>query len=258
MKYSVVVIEDEFWIMQGIVKSFDWKQYDMEILKTFTDPYEAVDFLDHNRCDIVITDIVMPNLTGLEIIERFSNNERKENPQFVIISGYDNYEYMRKAIQLGIFDYCTKPIDCKEVDKTFKKLKLRLDSINKNYEGVLFVENDIFSTPNIPFNKLLLHIDDNISEKLILKELAIKFYFNSNYLCSLFKKYFNQTFSEYVLSIRMKRAKELLEEKQLNASQIAESMGFCNYSYFHYCYKKHYGITPSLQLKNSYKGYKKE
>jgi two-component system, response regulator YesN len=97
---------------------------------------------------------------------------------------------------------------------------------------------------NKNFEELLEYINLNFNQRLYLKELAHKFYINSTYCCDLFKKVTGSTFSEYITSMRMKKARELLEKGDNTIEQICEEVGYIDYYYFNTIFKKYHGITP--------------
>jgi len=243
MKYSVVIIEDEEWLLKGIEKSFNWDKYNFYVKKTFSNAVDFLKYIDEHSVDVVFTDIKMPNMDGLELISKVKLEMQKENVYFVIISAFDSYEYMRKAINLGVVDYLKKPIDRNETDALLEKI-YDLVSNNKNSEKHVIDNKD--------FQDLIYYINTHYMEKLTLNELSKQYYFNSNYLCLLFKKHLNTSFSNYIFEIRMEKAKELLLDYRYSVSDVAQKVGYSEYSYFNRSFKKYFGITPSA-FKNAAK-----
>lgn len=248
MKYSVVIIEDEKWLLKGIEKSFNWGKYDFYVKNTFSNADDFLEYIDEHSVDVVFTDIKMPKMDGLELISKVKLEMKKENIYFVIISAFDSYEYMRRAINLGVVDYLKKPINRKETDALLEKIH-DLVSNNKNGEKQVIDNKD--------FQELIYYIKTHYMEKLTLNELSKKYYFNSNYLCLLFKKHLNTSFSNYIFEIRMEKAKELLLDNRYSVSDVAQMVGYSEYSYFNRSFKKYFGTAPSA-FKNAQKDKLKE
>lgn len=240
--YSVAIIEDDEWILKGIAKSFDWEKYGLYVKETFYDAESFLKYLDGHHIDVVITDIKLPRMSGLELINRVKFELGIENIYFVIISAFDSYEYMRKAINLGVVDYCKKPIVREETEQILQKL-----------HKLLTGETDDRPTAinNSNFADLIYYINTHYSEKLVLNQLAKKYFFNSNYLCMLFKKKLGMTFSMYLLKVRMEKAKELLQDGKYSITEIAAKVGYSEYSYFNRSFKKYFQIPPSELRKNA-------
>ena len=239
--YRVALLEDDEWVIKGIEASFDWEKFDMEVVGGFLDPKDMLSYLKTNDVDVIFTDINMPNMTGLELIEEVKVGMGREDILFVIISAYDDYEFMRKAISLGVVDYCKKPIEKEKTDLTLERVTTALKKLGK-----LPKQQD-----NRDFDALLSYINDNYSQNLHLEDLSRKFYFNPNYLCMLFRRRLDTTFSEYIKSVRMNKAKELFDQGKYTVSEVSGLVGFRDYSYFHKTFSSYFGITPAQYKKNA-------
>ena len=240
MPYSVVIIDDDRLIIEGIKSSFNWQKYNFEVTHTFRDPISFFEYLKSgNHVDVAFCDIKMPKMNGLMLIEKIRCELDMSSPLFVILSAYDDYKYMRKAINIGVIDYCLKPIDKNETDAILEKALAKL----------LPQEKPDNSHNNKDFAMLINYINTHYHEKITLEQLSQKFFFNSNYLCLLFKKNLNMTFSNYLKKVRMEKAAELLLEGKYNMHTIAEKTGYPDYSYFNKSFHSYYGKTPVSFLK---------
>lgn len=125
--YKVMLADDENLILQGLENIIEWEELGLEIVNKASNGKEAIEKFKENPVDIVVTDINMPQVTGLELLRELKkiNSEVK----FIILSGYDDFSYAKKAIELGVENYILKPIDEEELEKTLKgtveKLKQR-------------------------------------------------------------------------------------------------------------------------------------
>jgi two-component system response regulator YesN len=122
--YRVVVIDDEDWIVKGLLKSLEKNGNDFTILYAGTDPFEAWDHITGDHPDIVISDIKMPGLSGLELIRiaRQQNNDC----EVILLSGFAEFELSRQAINLNVAEYLLKPFDDAELGLALEKVKKHL------------------------------------------------------------------------------------------------------------------------------------
>ena len=106
----VLLVDDEPFILQGIKMLIDWEQEGFEIAGMAANGKEAIAFLEQEEVDLIIADIRMPEMTGLELLETIKR-EKLSNAYFVILSGYADFEYARRAMQNECTEYLLKPID---------------------------------------------------------------------------------------------------------------------------------------------------
>lgn len=133
--YKLIIVDDEMIIRNGIRDYIDWNGMGFEVVETFEDGKEALEYLTVNEVDVVLTDIEMAEVSGLELVKTLRENlaEYISNPKVVIISGYKEFEYARKAIEYGVEYYLLKPIRTEEINQVFAKIKGELqDSYNKS------------------------------------------------------------------------------------------------------------------------------
>ncbi len=123
--YSVLLVDDEPFIVDGLNVLVDWKQLNLLVNKTYNSQ-DALHIMEHNLIDILITDIKMPKLSGLELIHK----AKQLNPQCkcIILSGYNDFEYVKEGIKLGIENYLTKPVNTDELTATLEDCIKGLDS----------------------------------------------------------------------------------------------------------------------------------
>ena len=119
-KWRVLIVDDEFRIGMLIRKLIKWDEYDMEFVDAVDNGETAFQIIKEKRPDIVITDIRMPKLSGLDLI--CMTREISRDIKFVVISGYKEFEYAHRALQYGVDDYLLKPISEDELNKVLKKI----------------------------------------------------------------------------------------------------------------------------------------
>ena len=123
--YSVLLVDDEEEVLEVIKKKLDWEAMGFEVVGSAANGVEALEFVEDHQPDVVLSDIRMPYMDGLE----FAGQVLKLYPDIniIIFSGFDDFEFAKSAISLGVKDYLLKPIDTTELHDIFSKTKMRLD-----------------------------------------------------------------------------------------------------------------------------------
>lgn len=109
MCMKVMLVDDEPFILQGLQKIIDWEAEECEIVKTASNGLEAYEYIRKNPVDMVIADIRMPEMTGLELLEKI-RKEIDAQVYFIILSGYNEFSYAQKAMRYSCLDYILKPV----------------------------------------------------------------------------------------------------------------------------------------------------
>ncbi len=120
----VAIVDDEPWIVKGISRSCDWASHGAEVCLQLTDPVEAVRRIIAERPDIVLTDVNMGSVSGLDLMARV--REAGLQCAFVVISGYDEFAYAQRAMELGAAHYLLKPLKREELDAVMGRLAMTL------------------------------------------------------------------------------------------------------------------------------------
>ncbi len=119
MSFRVIIVEDEYRIAELLVQLGHWDALGLQIADVCYDGLRALESIQKNKPDIVLTDIRMPSCDGLELIQKVK--ELGLSPEFIITSGYRHFEYAKTAIQQGVVDYLLKPIDEETLNQTLEK-----------------------------------------------------------------------------------------------------------------------------------------
>lgn len=122
---TLLIADDERTIREGIASSVDWDCLGITRVLLAADGREAYEIIKSERPDIAVLDIVMPEMTGIQVISRFRDDEKA--PQFVIVSGYSEFDYAQEAIRYNVKDYILKPCDCSEIANTIGKIISRVE-----------------------------------------------------------------------------------------------------------------------------------
>ena len=234
--YTVSIIDDEPWVAITLMENVDWESLGFCISKVYSRPMEALQDICRDNPDVVFVDISMPLLNGLELIERACDDGCSS--RFIVLTAYADFEYAKTAIRLGVVDYCLKPINPSEIRQLLTRLTPVLEE-EKKKPG----ESDF---PESKFEEILQYIREHKEEKLSLQSIGELFFVNRNYICTLFQKNLGTTFTQYLTSLRLDSAKNLLLHTDIPLSLIAERSGFKDEFYFNKVFKKSEGISPGL------------
>ena len=118
---KVMLVDDEPYILQGLQVLIDWEGGGFEIAATCSNGKEALRYLSENHVDLVISDIRMPEMTGLELLETVKK-EKISDAEFVLLTGYDDFAYTQRAIRNGCLDYILKPVIEEELISVLRKV----------------------------------------------------------------------------------------------------------------------------------------
>ncbi|PHV71607.1 DNA-binding response regulator [Sporanaerobium hydrogeniformans] len=242
--YSLIIIDDELNIREGLTHLFPWDKVGFKIIGQFSNGLQALDFIKTHPTDVILTDIKMPVMTGIEL----SNHLVKDYPhiKFVFLTGYQDFSYLHTAIINHASDYLLKPIHYEKLYACFEQLKITLDQENHVTEAIQ-------GQPY--YDKIISTICSYIKENFrsaTLEEAAILVNLSPNYLSKLFKDKAGTSFSDYLYEIRMKEAAKMLDNIQYKHYEIAYYVGYDNPKNFSRSFKQYYKMTPTEYREKKY------
>jgi two-component system response regulator YesN len=123
--YRAMIVDDEHWVVINLRDSVDWSRYGFQIVSTETQSPKALELIKVLNPDLVFVDIRMPEISGLELIKKC--NELQLDTLFIVVSGFAEFSYVQKCMNLGAIGYCLKPIEEEEIIPLLKKAKEKLD-----------------------------------------------------------------------------------------------------------------------------------
>lgn len=170
--YTVLLVDDEPEIRQGIIRKIDWNKHGFEIIGSAENGRDALEIAEQKRPDVVMTDVMMPFMNGLELGEQLMR--AMPSTKLILFSGADDFEYVQKALKIKAMEYVLKPIDAEEFSATLTKLKELLDT---EYEEKRNMENlrqhYIDSIPVLKEQFLVGLLDGRIDEEQLKKKSGI-------------------------------------------------------------------------------------
>jgi two-component system response regulator YesN len=135
--YKLIIVDDEEEVRKGIIQKIDWNKFNFEIGGEAENGREALDLIEENVPDVVITDITMPLMDGLELAAILK--ESYPTVKTVILTGFDDFKFAQQAIKYGVADYILKPVVHKDIDELIEKLKNRIDSEIAQKEDIVML-----------------------------------------------------------------------------------------------------------------------
>jgi YesN/AraC family two-component response regulator len=276
--YGVLIVDDEPWVREGITNLIDWESHNMEILASLEDGVEALRFIKEKARtpDIVLTDIRMPGKSGLELLEEML--DVVPGVRGVILSGYRDFEYARKAIHCGVFEYLVKPVGRRALLDTMVRLITQLDEEAKHGAAGAGTQGSgaapaasqrseathqtTDSSPtgteggglSLLIRRTVKSIDNHITEDIGLTDVAAELSVNASYLSALFSESMEETFKQYVTRRKIEKAKEIWHrDPSLRVYELCSRVGYQDVDYFSRLFKQIEGVTPR-EYKNHPRG----
>ena len=124
--FSLIIVDDEPYMIDILKKILNYEEYGFELTAVFSNPSEAVDYINNNKVDVVMTDIAMPDTSGIDIAKHCFYHHPKTT--VIFLSAYTDFEYARKGIQYKVFSYITKPVSQSALIQVFSELYTRLNA----------------------------------------------------------------------------------------------------------------------------------
>ena len=251
---KLMIVDDEPKIRNGLLKLLGARD-GWQVTGVFEDALSALTALYDNEADVIVTDIKMPEVSGLELIRQI--RERNQDIHIVILSGHSNFAYAQKAIELGVTRYLLKPTNPRELVAVLEGIEKELkqgagdapDKKQPPQEGEAGSGADGDGVGNLLVQKAIQYVEVHYGGRITLKDMSEELHLSPNYLCELFKRHTGKNLMEYVTEYRMMKARNYLNHVEYKVSDVAEMVGDKEAKYFSRTFKKMYGMTP-LEYRN--------
>lgn len=246
--YRLLVVEDEPLVRKGIVTLIPFDQLGIHQVLEASNGQEALEKIREFDPHILLCDINMPKLNGLELAKIVK--EEKPWIKIGMITGYDFFDYAKQALKIGVEDYILKPVSKQDVYEVLVNLIKKIqqeETMKEVYKTIQADNGNLMELDSTGYRKQIQEImDENIDqEDFSLTILASKIGLTNSYLSSLFKKIFGIPFQEYMLNERLEKGKILLLSTSLKNYEIAEKIGISDPNYFSTLFRKKYGYSPN-------------
>jgi Response regulator containing CheY-like receiver domain and AraC-type DNA-binding domain len=267
----LMIVDDEKQIRDGLSTTIEWDELGIDSVLTADNSFTAMDIIQKYVVDILVIDISMPGMNGLELAS-WVKKYRKES-KIILLTGYPEFEYAKQAIQIGVCEYFLKPVRVNELVAFIRKLCIDVENEKKGSELIkkyIDIEKEVNSNSDTGREALFYlsgsilnneeksnwlaekckeYINENYGSDINLEDLSKAVDRNGSYISHIFKQETGKSFSEYLNEVRIRKAVQHLNSGSMLVYEIAKSVGFKDYRYFTQVFKKITGKSPS-EFKN--------
>ncbi|HOO28329.1 MAG TPA: response regulator, partial [Lachnospiraceae bacterium] len=218
----------------------NWKKYKIAQLHYATNGREGLAAMRELRPDLVFVDMQMPVINGIDFLKQAT--QEFEEVKYIVVSGYDDFQYAQAAIKNGAIDYLLKPLSSEDLNTAIERAFIQLGGILDEPDGDSAAQQ---LTPYEVIEIIRDYVKKNYACDISISMFSEKYFFSKEYLSKLFKKQYHIGIYEYALKLRMDRAKELLSDSSIQIQEISDRLGYSNNNYFSKAFKNYCGISPT-------------
>lgn len=243
--YRLLIVEDEKLIRQWLSTALDYEQLGLEVVACLSDGEQGAMAIREFRPHIVLTDIMMPRMTGFEMFESCKDISYEK----IILSSYSDFQHAKQAMRYGVYNFLEKPIDLEELRTCLWQICLDLKSdktpslremSDKNFPLLHLPEEDTISWSK----EILEWVQQHYNQPLQIEDIAQHFGYSESYFYKKIKEDLGITLTDYLNRYRIKQAIELMiSNPSLKVYEISEAIGFSDYSYFGKVFRKYTGLS---------------
>ena len=243
----VLIVDDEKYVRMGIKSETDWSLIGCEVVGEAANGIEGLEAAETLRPDLVISDIRMPKMDGIEMAEKII--EKCPGTKVIFLTAYNEFEYARQAIRIGVSDYLLKPFQDGELEGAIQRL-LHLHpnapASNSELEEQLIPLKTKDEVSNRYVQTAIEYIENNyVDSGFSITKLAEAMSVSEGHISRLFKSETDQSINNYLTRYRIKKAMDYLKDVQVKVYEVAEKVGYSDIAYFSNTFKKLVGKTPS-------------
>jgi YesN/AraC family two-component response regulator len=249
----LLIVDDDIHAIEGITDSVDWKSLPFDEVCNAASLSQAQKVFAEKSVDILLSDIEMPQGSGLELVEWVRSNYPRT--ECIFLTCHEDFHFARKALSLGALEYLLKPATPEEIQRTLHAAAARLEERRQNEEyesyGRRFIgekavdEEAAESRPVLVVQRAEKFLQEHISDEISVEDIAGAAYVSASHLTRIFHKMKGMTVIEFITEERLRLAKHLLAESGLTITAIAGKVGYNDYSYFTKVFHRRFGMTPS-------------
>ena len=258
--YKVLLADDEQIERMALAKRLHKHFGDSLVIWQAADGNEAVRLCFKERCQIVIMDISMPELNGVEAAEQIRRLD--EDCEIIFLTAYDEFSYAKRAIAIHALDYLLKPCEEEELTAVMEEAvgriqkreqfeKLHMEQEMPEETGAEMPEPDLEEEPDEPdrlgqaAEKIRRYIRKNYMKDISMQDAARMMNYSDAYFCKLFKQCFDQNFTAYLARFRINEARRLLQDKNASVREVSMLVWYYDANYFAKVFKRIAGMNPS-------------
>jgi ligand-binding sensor domain-containing protein/signal transduction histidine kinase/DNA-binding NarL/FixJ family response regulator len=243
-KYRILIVDDDLeinnYIQAELAPIYKIKQMD--------NGKDALELILKEKPDLIISDVLMPKMDGITLCRKIKSNVNINHIPVLLLTAKSGNEDLAEGLDTGADAYLVKPFNPEILKKTIANLLSNRERLKgkaqQQTEGKI-KEIEVVSYNDALMEKILKIVNDNIKNPDLSGEtLSVGVGMSRVHLYRKLKELTNQSAGEFIRTIRLKKAGELLASKKLTVSQVYNEVGFTNFSYFSTCFKEFYGVSP--------------
>lgn len=241
----IIILEDEEIIRRGLVYTIDWQQMGCCVVGDAGDGRTGLELIEKTQPDVVLTDIRMPRLDGLQLAETL--REAGSEVQLVFLTSYADFSYAKRAIEVQAADYLLKPVDEEKLRQLMERLQARQKPQPAEPAAETRLDLAVWladSQLNPYVRQVLEIIRQDYQARLSLDALAERLGVSQSYLSRKLKEATGQTFGVLLTRQRLQMAIRQLSQGTWRVYEVAEQNGFSDYKNFCTIFKKYMQISP--------------
>ncbi|TBL79569.1 response regulator transcription factor [Paenibacillus thalictri] len=242
--WKVLLVEDEVFVRESVKELIRWEEMGFTLAAEAGDGAEALEYIKREPPDLVIADIIMPKMDGVELLKQV--REAGITCKFVMLTCMGDFEYVRQAMVYGASNYILKlSMSVNDLRQTLHQINGEL-TLAAKMQGPGEEEKQRLKGISHPeVNKIVTYIKENYDKDISVKLLSQYVMMGENYVSALFKKKTGQTLIHYLHEVRVKQAIHYLLQTDMQIQEIGLKVGFVNDNYFIKIFKRLTGSTPS-------------
>ena len=222
--YRVLIVDDDPMILDGLCARPEWSAMGFEVAGCAEDGQEALDWLAYNRADLVVTDIVMCSMSGLELARTLW--ESGYPARVVLLSAHGEFDYARQGIAYGVAAYLLKPVRHEELLTVLNEVASALENRREDRSAPLGGEEDEGLVIRVE-----RYVRAHIGEELNVGRVAEAMHYSERHFRRQFQKEARCQISDFMTRVRIARARELLADG-LSCEETARAVGYSGERYF--------------------------
>jgi len=243
-KPVMLVVEDNAEVLEFVASSFENNFKVYKAVNGLEGWQMAVDIIP----DIVISDVMMPEMNGTILCSKLKSDARTSHIPVILLTARTPLIYKIEGLETGADDYITKPFSLRILETRVNNLMELRKKLRERFSKDIYLQptNMAITSPDEKFlKKVMDFIDKNMEESTLnVEEMGKEVGMSRVTLYRKIKALTNQTAIEFIRSVRLKRAAQLLEQNKLNVNEVAYLVGFIDVDYFRKCFKEQFGYTP--------------
>ncbi|WP_164472727.1 response regulator transcription factor [Cohnella candidum] len=240
MSYKLLICDDERMIREGILHAVDWPSIGIGTVATAKDGEEGWSWAREHRPELVITDIRMPKLDGLELLNRIML--AFPYTKVILLTGHGEFEYAQQAIRGRAFDYVLKPTN---PEALITVCTFALEELSANAKRTVLATEEEKDESERLIQQIVRYVQEHFKEQITLETAAKQVHLSTVHLNRVLKKEMGTTFLEYLTHVRIEEAKRLLLSTRLTVHEISFDVGYRDPKYFSQLFRKMTGSKPS-------------